>query len=279
MQALFTRHGWRVCRCPECTLLFVHPLPSGEAIRGIYAEGYFRRGGKYVRAGEGPERDPAYANYQENLDQVARHKPAGALLDVGCATGGFLKAAAERGYRVAGVEISDVAVRHARERLGLEVHQGDLASAGLASGSVDVITFWDVVEHLDDPLAVLAEAFRVLRPGGVLLMTTGDAGSRWAKLAGRFWHLMTPPQHLFFFNQTSLSRALEMSGFTVREFLHRGKVATVEFIALKLRETFGPLFAPVEFLAQITGLGRLRLAVNLYDIMTCVAEKPADRKA
>jgi len=271
----FRKNDYAIHRCGQCRMMFVHPRPTKAELARLYTDEYFRRGNKY-RPGPAPvDSDPNRCNDLAKLDILRPHQPRGRLLDVGCAMGGFLAAARERGYEVAGVETSECAARHAAQVLGLPVANCDLIEAGLEADHYDVVTFWDVLEHVDDPAGVLREAHRILRRGGLLALSTADAGALWARALGRRWQLLTPPQHLFYFTVHSLSDLLCSCGFQPLEFGHPAKRASVEFILFKARESFGPIAAPLQAVARVCRLGGLHVAVNLGDIMTCLAKKPA----
>ena len=142
---------------------------------------------------------------------------AGRLLDVGCAAGFFL-AEARRHYDVQGVELSRWSSAYARDRLGLPVVTGTLADAAAAGGVVfDVVTLWDVIEHVPEPVALLADAARVLKLGSGrdIVLTTGDIGGAYAQRAGAGWDLLTPPWHLTFFDRATLAGAAERAGLRV----------------------------------------------------------------
>jgi len=269
----FQKGPYNIHLCQTCSLMFVNPKPSAEVLREIYSAEYFSRGNKYSRAEKRTPAAPDYRNDVQKLKLVQRYKPGGRLLDVGCALGGFLDVAKQNGYSVSGVEISKSAAEYVNKRLELEVHNGDLPSANLPSDHFDVITMWDVIEHLDSPHPTLSEIHRVLRQDGVVVLTTGDASSTWAKLTGKYWHLLTPPQHLYFYTPESLTRVLELNGLTRNKIEYPGKKASLDFVFFKARETLGPIVSPFQFLFRITKLGQCTLTVNLRDIMTCVAKK------
>ena len=272
----FIKDGYSIYRCGDCGLQFVHPQPSVEEILAIYGPDYFRRGNKYSLETGVPTSNPNLENDRTRMRLVKRHKSSGRLLDVGCAMGDFLALARDEGFEVTGVEVASSAADHVRDKLGIEVHNCDLPTAGLPPSSFDIITLWDVIEHLTNPHPTLREAFRLLRPGGVLLASTGDAGALFARIMGKYWHLLTPPQHLFFHSRKSLETLLESHGFSVQEFQAIGKRATLGFILFKARETFGVSVAPLHFLIRLLHLESLPLYLNLHDIMTCIAYKSAE---
>ncbi|MFC1705967.1 class I SAM-dependent methyltransferase [Planctomycetota bacterium] len=268
------KNGFAIHRCGSCTLMFVVPQPAPEELERIYDAGYFERGNKYAAEHQATGRRPtSRPNDAARISRVQEHVQVGRLLDVGCALGGFLSVAREQGFDVVGVEPSEPASRHVRDKLGIEAVNADLPSAGLPDESFDVVTLWDVIEHVADPLATLTEAERVLRPGGALLLSTGNAASLWARATGRYWQLLTPPQHLFFHTPASLRHMLTRSGLRTVEIRSHGKWVTFGFALFKARETLGRVIWPLQAVARSLRLDSLRLYVNLFDIMTCVAEK------
>jgi len=146
------------------------------------------------------------------------------LLDVGCSSGAFLHAAVKLGFRAEGVEPAPKAAATA-QAAGLKVHQGLLQEAGYADGQFDAITLFEVIEHLQHPQELLKECRRILRPGGILLVGTGNAGS-WSMAAmGARWeylHIAKHGGHVSFFNLGSLASLAQQSGFSVAAVRTRG---------------------------------------------------------
>lgn len=274
----FKKEASLIYRCHDCELLFVFPQPQEKDWRAFYSDSYFRRGNKYSPKIKSPLHDPNLQNDLVKMKLLNKFKSSGRLLDVGCAKGGFLKVAHEWGFEVEGVDIAESAAEYVRHNLGFKVANCDLPSAGLQVETFDIITLWDVIEHLRNPNPTLAEAYRLLRPGGLIFLSTGDASSIWARLTGRYWQLLTPSQHLFFYTPKSLRKILELNKFTVKRNIHPGKRATLDFILFKAHETFGAVIRPIRYLTRLLRLDQLQVYMNLGDIMTCVAEKAGDTK-
>lgn len=251
--------------------MFVSPMPSDRELLKIYDSHYFDRGNKYSLSGDSV--DPNMLNDVMKIKLVQNYVSSGRLLDVGCALGGFLHAARSSGFNVSGVEPSKCAADNASCKLGIEVANCDLKSAGLAEESFDVITMWDTLEHLRDPNETLNEAWRLLQKDGLLFFSTGDASSSWARLTGRGWHLLTPPQHLYYYSPASISVLLKKSGFVYVENMHVGKYATLDFISFKAMEAFGGILSPLRTLIHAIKMQNLKVYLNLFDIITCVARK------
>ncbi len=210
---LVTKLGYDVVRCRGCGLVFVWPQPAPEDLEALYSSGAYH--GQIDQA----ERR-RYA--ERRLDEIERLvPPSGRLLDVGCSRGYLLEAARDRGWQAAGVELNPRSVELARSR-GLEVHCGQLADAPLAPESFDVVTAFDVIEHLRSPRAFLAQVHRLLRPDGLLVLTTPNIGGLVPRctywLVGRTvgaWEHPTPPGHLVQFSRHTLFAILSRTGFRV----------------------------------------------------------------
>lgn len=212
---LFTKDGHAIAGCGDCGTAFVADDPSTIDFAALYGEAYYTGGSDAVFADYVGQEAARRAHARRKL-WLLRHLPPawparGRLLDVGCAAGFFL-AEAQAHYEVQGVELSAWSSAHARDRLGLRVATGTLQQAALPDAHFDIVTLWDVIEHVPDPVPLLAEAARVLRPGGRLVLTTGDWGSAYARERGADWHLMTPPWHLSFFTRASMARAAGRAG-------------------------------------------------------------------
>ncbi|MCE5336560.1 MAG: class I SAM-dependent methyltransferase [Desulfobacteraceae bacterium] len=137
------------------------------------------------------------------------------LLDVGCSSGTLLKVATEMGFAAEGVEPAPRAAEAARLS-GLRVRIGTLEQAGYADGSFDALTLFEVIEHVRDPLSLLRECAKVLRPGGLLLVGTGNAASWTATLMGARWEYFRIAQHgghISFFTPGSMRVLADRTGF------------------------------------------------------------------
>lgn len=140
------------------------------------------------------------------------------LLDVGCSSGSFLGTAIQLNYKAEGVEPAAQAASAAQAR-GLKVRNGLLHEVAYPDGEFDAITLFEVIEHLRDPLPLLKECHRILRPGGILLIGTGNAAS-WTASATRenwaYFSIATHGGHISFFTPDSLKTLARTAGFSLQ---------------------------------------------------------------
>ncbi|GBC76762.1 Demethylrebeccamycin-D-glucose O-methyltransferase [bacterium HR08] len=209
------KNGYTIVRCSACSFLFVHPPPTPETLRALYTDpSYFRGAGAFGYADYAALRPVWEARARERLAMIERYVERGTLLDVGCATGIFLRVAQERGWVVSGIEIAPEAAREAERLTGRPI----IASPAplLREGRVfDVITVWEYLEHVPDPRAELRRLNRLLRPGGLLALSTPNAGHRVVSRAPARWTEFKPPEHVSFFTARTLTRLLAACGFHV----------------------------------------------------------------
>lgn len=230
------RYEWQgasfpAARCHDCGMLFLKVQPVGESLARMYSAEYFAQDFRCGRS-DAPSTDEAAFRAENDglLDRLERWRGEGRLLEVGSATGLLLKRARERGWRATGVELSPDAVAHAKA-LGLDVHQGTLADAALPGDAFDVVYMGDVLEHVPDCRATLAEVARVLVPGGHAVVRgpiTTHSLARRLGLAlygalGRDIVLREPPYHLWEFRPASLRRLATRVGLEVVE-IEQGKI-------------------------------------------------------
>ena len=130
------------------------------------------------------------------------------LLDVGCGSGAFLSGMRRRGWDVVGVE-PDLVAADAARRSGLDVRDGMLTDAAFADDSFDAIVLSHVIEHVHDPIGLLRECHRVLRPGGTLVIMTPNLTSVGHRRFGADWRGLEPPRHLHIFSVDALARCVE----------------------------------------------------------------------
>jgi 2-polyprenyl-3-methyl-5-hydroxy-6-metoxy-1,4-benzoquinol methylase len=146
---------------------------------------------------------------------VPKLDPGSRILDVGCGNGEFLHTARVAGFQAEGIDVSAAAVEVCRRR-GLNAWQGDFLCTGRAA-SYDLVTMWDVIEHLPEPRAFVRRSFELLRPGGWLLIKTprnGQLAIRLSRLATRAANILVQyPSHIQFFSPQSLGTLLRGEGF------------------------------------------------------------------
>jgi 2-polyprenyl-3-methyl-5-hydroxy-6-metoxy-1,4-benzoquinol methylase len=200
-------------------MLRIEPFIEEQAAEALHTHDYFDRSmyaGTYCQTHGGSLHPPIW---DDVLTRLLHYRNAGDLLDVGCAHGFFLQAAARRGFRGYGVELVPSAAEHAQQ-LGFTVHNGTLRSKKFRSGSFDVVTLLDVLEHFANPLAELQEVRRVLRPGGVVVILTPNA--KQASIVGERWRGFRESfEHLLFFDPKTLRHLLKSTSFDVLDIFSR----------------------------------------------------------
>lgn len=224
LTALLSKDGYDLVRCTRCGLISVANPPDDEQRSRLYSfdTGYHASLVDDAASVAFHEREAAL-----NLRVLRRFSSSGRLLDIGCSTGLFLRAARATGWVGQGLEYSADSSRIAREQHQLEVRTGELRADTYPAGSFDVVTLWDVIEHVPDPHATLVQVHRILAEDGRLVLKTPNADGLYPRvslrLAGRlgFWGHAEPPGHLFQFSVATLSRLAERAGFRVVDVVHQ----------------------------------------------------------
>jgi 2-polyprenyl-3-methyl-5-hydroxy-6-metoxy-1,4-benzoquinol methylase len=210
-------------RCRRCALIYCPEVPEPDARARYYDERYFtdpsREYGDYLGEEAVHRRQARY--YLGVLRSMGI--TAGRLLDVGCATGFFLDEARQAGFEVVGCDVSGFAVAHACEVLGLHVVQGDFLEADLPPRSFDVITLFNVLEHLPDQRAVARKLAELLRPGGVLVVETWDYRAPVARVLGAYWHDWAPPFVLYYYTKRTLAALFGSARWAMIGYRHGTK--------------------------------------------------------
>jgi SAM-dependent methyltransferase len=255
-----------IVECQQCGLVYTDPRPDGHDIVKTY------------QAVEDPlyleEREGRVLTFEHHLKPLERltGPPNGRpLLDVGCYTGIFVEIAARHGWEAWGVEPSRWAVEHAHAR-GLHVVPGTLDTADLPEAHFDVVTMWDVIEHVADPRETLQQAHRLLKPNGLLVVHTIDIDSIFAQLMGARWPWLME-MHLYYFSRRTLRAMLEKCGFQVLSDRPQGRYLRLGYLMNRVSALMPAIGRPAEWLVTRLGLRGLAVPVNLGDLFTAYARK------
>ena len=247
-------------RCRACGLVQQSPQSEKSAVEARYDDSYLR----YEAERQYAFRDLELLALRDlRLEELSRPLFAAAAaearapraLDVGCATGALLAALRDSGWEPQGVEISAALAEYGRSEHHLPIHSGSLESAAFADCSFELVHASHLIEHLNDPSSFLAEARRVLAPGGILILTTPNASGFQARLLGSEWRSAIY-DHLYLFSPRTLGRLMSSSGLPVE------RVVTWGGWARGLRPAFAK--RPLDFLAKRLGFG---------DVMALLARK------
>ncbi len=219
---LFTKRGFHLVRCRACDLAFIANPPDADGIAALYTAATDYHDGLLDPASPDFARMRGVARqHVAMLTRFAGPAEGRTLLDIGCSSGLFLDEAGKAGFAVKGAELSPESSAFARDHFSLAVHTGDWRDAGYADASFDVVTLFDVIEHLADPLAELRDVARLLKPGGLLLQSTPDIDGLFPRLSGLaanrigYWPHPEPPWHLFQFSARTLSAMTRRAGYEV----------------------------------------------------------------
>ena len=209
-ELLHLEGSFQMVRCPSCQFIFLNPRPTIESLYYFYQQ--------YL-----PEEETSIESWEKMMKPVfhragnllKQYRRKGRLLDVGSGFGFFLSEMKNRGWDVMGVEISQKAVAYGREVLGLTIHPGPMEKVSLPDNYFDAVTGFYVIEHLRYPMAFLGECYRVLKPGGFLLLRYPHTTpiKNLLQLLGIKNRLYDLPAHLSDFSPKMIQRCLERIGF------------------------------------------------------------------
>ena len=221
----WTRDGYDIVECRGCGLVYVAQNVTREILDEYYGSAYYEGNGTAYN-GYLARAQSRKHHYRSLLPAIKKHLGSDngevRVLDIGCAAGYFLEVAQENGWRAQGIELSPYMSAYARDKRGLDVQTGTIEEADLPLGAFDLITMWDVIEHVQNPSQVLQRAGELLKPGGLLVAATGDVAGMTARIHGEKWHLIAPPGHLFYFSRRTLGAMLQKSGLNVVDYQSDG---------------------------------------------------------
>jgi 2-polyprenyl-3-methyl-5-hydroxy-6-metoxy-1,4-benzoquinol methylase len=264
-----------IVSCIHCGLVYLSPRPGKKEITRIYDAHYFGR----EEVGSG------YTDYQclaDNLFQEAGHRlqliakyvPHGTLIDAGCGFGSFLTTAAGIGYTVTGCDISEAAVTHVKKKYKLKAIVADVYPGKFPKGPFDVITAWDVIEHMPDPVQSLTAFYNSQKENGFLFMTTPDIESIDALILGKYWYgFKRIPEHLYYFSPKSIRLMLKEVGYEVVEVKPWGFHRNLEYCLSQVERYSLTLYTLLSPLKKIIPLRKISLYFPFIDMMV-VARKP-----
>lgn len=269
-------NGRSLVQCLNCGLVYVSPRPNAEDLYELYGESYFHNDdsgtvgySNYVR-----DEQNIRKTFRRRLKRVERFADPGKLLDVGCAAGFFLSEAQNSGWQVEGLDVSPFAVNYTRDTFGIPAQQGALLDLDYPENTYDLVTMWDVIEHVPDPHAHLDKIAGLLKPGGIFALATPDVDSLPAKLTGKRWvGYKLQEEHIYYFSADTLRAMLNRAGFDVVDVYHVGKYVTFDLFFDRLgmySSLLGKLGGLVE---RGLKLSQRSVYVNPFDIVAVTARK------
>jgi 2-polyprenyl-3-methyl-5-hydroxy-6-metoxy-1,4-benzoquinol methylase len=253
-----------VVRCEDCGYSYFNPSPTEESLK-YYYEDYMA----HVHEKPGVL-ERLYYHFFRGVPGI---RPPGKLLDVGCGNGKYLDVMRSKGWKVVGVD-QGPGCTFAKNELKLEVYDGHLWDFHFEDNSFDVVTLWFVIEHIWDPIKLLTECNRILKPGGVIILSTLNSASFESRVFKRYWWHLLSPEHVSQFDPHSLTVLAEKTGFKATRMRHEilcfgilGSIQNVldgKKIPISINNLFFKLlFAPLDMLC---GLLRQSGLITLYAV-------------
>jgi 2-polyprenyl-3-methyl-5-hydroxy-6-metoxy-1,4-benzoquinol methylase len=274
-ETLYALNEVKVVRCSDCGLVFNDLFLTDHHKRSIYDD----FGSEFELPVYETLAEVYRVQFETYISLIEEFTTPGRLLDIGCAVGYFLKVARARGWQARGIDISAPAVAYARDTFGLPVQQTTLREACFPDKLFDVITMWDTIEHLDDPLQELLEVNRISENEGILVIKTPNENGLF-KRGARFVYLLSGglvkfhlsflyyPAHLYSFSEQTLTVLLKKAGYEVLAV--RAEMSDRLIISERIRRSqrglrrmlLLKLILPIVFyLAHITGMPNKQIVV------------------
>lgn len=253
-----------IVKCKKCGLVYQAPRDNDVAriYQGVDEDGFY--------VASKADRLATCERDLSKMEGVVGPSNGRKLIDVGCSYGLFLDVAKARGWSVFGAELSDYqrgeAMKNHPNICGREIKD-----CGYAENSFDVMTMFDVVEHLARPSAFLKDAHRIIKPGGYFVACTPNIGSIQSKLSGKYW-LNFARMHFYYFTPQTLGAMLERAGFKiVKVERHKRIIRPINAIAWMKKHP--SVYKIMEAVFARTPLGNLKWASGLSGNMVIYAQK------
>jgi SAM-dependent methyltransferase len=200
------RELYSLVRCSSCSCVWLASPPKPEEMSLHYDEDYH----KTIAAGG---ENSAPNRWQRERDRISSYKSGGAILDIGCSSGGFLGTLKGGSWELYGIEMEASMAAKAKSATGAEIFVGDAVDAPFATESFDVVTCFDVLEHVYHPREFLTKILQWLKPGGILYTILPNIDSWESRMFGSYWYGLELPRHTFHFSPRSLRRVMTELGF------------------------------------------------------------------
>jgi len=238
----------RHVRCKNCNLIYMNPMEKVSKTNEYYSK---------AKNTHAPTIRECYLRTAKSQVRLIQKYAGGTnLLDIGCAQGFFLFGASKAGYTTKGIEISQDAAAYAIKEFGLDVEAKPFEELRFPENHFDVVTLWQVLEHVPYPLMMLKEVHRILKPGGLVVASTPNIGGIPAKiLRKRWWDIKR--LHLNQFNTKTLANILQNAGFknmsavSYRGFVSLSILLTMTLKYLDAYERLKSLFNPDHILGKV----------------------------
>jgi 2-polyprenyl-3-methyl-5-hydroxy-6-metoxy-1,4-benzoquinol methylase len=271
---------YRVVDCPSCGLRFLSPRVAAEEAARLYeGERYFEDGGLSGGYASYAAMEPLLVRtFVRRLKLLSRPRPGARLLDVGCGPGAGLAAARALGWEPFGLDPSAAAVAAASTRFPERVRLGSLSDRLFQPHTFDVITLFDVVEHLYDPRRLAHDLDAHLSPAGRLLITTPNCESLLSRLTGRRWVSYKIPEHVIFYSPRTLREALRPL-FELERVRACGQLASLDFLFERAAAALPAGGGVLRRLAGIPAARRVTLYANSGSMLAVGRRLPGGRAA
>lgn len=266
-----------IAECTRCSLLFADPFPTTHELMNQYDVSYFNSTTPIEGGYENYQQDEPIIRktFDRRLNDLSRRKllpTRGAALDVGCATGVFLEALRDRRWDVSGIEVSSFARTIARDK-GFSIDEKPIEKSDYPENTFDLITLWDVIEHVSDPVSTLQACWRLLKKGGHIALTTPDASALLPRLLGTYWMgFRCVGEHVYFFRRDAMTRVLERAGFRVVDRVSVGKYFSLSRFLTRL-SYYTRILRIFKFFNIKAGGAKMVFYISSGDTMLVIARK------
>lgn len=220
------KEEYKVYHCPACGILFQYPFPAKEDFDKIYPNDYYA----HIETEKIPFLMRLLSRFLKNEKTVFQLikrsaypyfdeiKNAKKVLDIGCGKGVFLNVLKEAGKETHGLEPDSNAVK-ILEKNGHQAIQGDIFTAKIADNSYDLVTMFQVIEHIDDHESLVREVYRILKPGGYFIAETPNLASLSAQNKKNCWVNLDMPRHLIIHSPQSIKNLLQKENFQTQIYV------------------------------------------------------------